>query len=109
MTSRCSRRPGGDFAIPGDVAVVGRGFGQHHFHGTQRHMDHSEHGHGWVVDRSGSEVRHQSVGVPAGADGHAGGQHGGGSRNSATHGGQSRGDCVALFPASAALAASTCT
>jgi len=72
-------------------------------------MDHIEHGHRRVAYRSGPEKRHKVVGVFARADGNAFGQHGGGPRGQTAHGGQPRGDCFAVFPASTALAAATCS
>jgi len=70
-------------------------------------MDHIEHGHRRVADRSGPEERHQVVGVFARADGHAFGQHGSGPRGQTAHGGQPRSDRFAVFPASTALAVAT--
>jgi len=70
-------------------------------------MDHIKHGHRRIADRSGTEERHQVVGVLARANGHASGQHGSGPRGQATHGGQPRGGRFAVFPASAALAVAT--
>lgn len=98
-------RPGGDDAVAGNVAAVGRGFGQHDVRGAERDLGDPEHGHRRLVDRGGEEERRQVVGVPAGADGHAAGQHGGRPRDPTAHGGQPRGDRPAVFPAGTALAA----
>jgi len=100
-------RPGGDDAVVGNAVAVVRCAGQHHVHGTECDMDHIEHGHRRVADRSGPEERHQVVGVFARADGHAFGQHGSGPRGQTAHGGQPCGHRFAVFPASAALAVAT--
>lgn len=100
-------RLGGDHAVVGNAVAVVRCACQHHVHGTERDMDHIKHGHRRIADRSGTEERHQVVGVFARANGHAFGQHGSGPRGPTTHGGQPRGGRFAVFPASAALAVAT--
>jgi len=100
-------RPGGNYTLLRDFAVVSRGFSEYDVCRTERYMDHLEHGHRRIIDPGSSEKRYQIVSVSARADSHFIGKYGSCSRNQTPYGGISRGNRSTVFSSSTALTTTT--